>query len=391
VCGRGADRLDLACGGWTLSWQGGGDLAASFPKSETLLAGVRKHVSAAGGTLDFSEDGKWQEKPEVAIVVLAEDPYAEFRGDCDTLDYRPGDPADYQLLKRLKDQGIAVITVLYSGRPLWINPALNASDACVAAFLPGTEAGALADLLFGTSQGESIDFSGRLPFPWPAFGDHFDVCSPTPSRPPLFPLGYGLRFKDRQNWTVLHEVAGRVGKDPSKIFDRGIAQGDWLFTLADHAGQSAPIKGLTGRGVSAPGDSLQVKAFDFGQQENAISVSWTAKAQLVFDHQGHGPIDLRRESNAGYALCLSGLIERGDTLRLALLGAWPISSEPAKAFFLPLSGAARQGGAYVIPLKQFESLGVDLASIQYLVIEGEAGATLTLAQAMIAPITAGIA
>jgi beta-glucosidase len=391
VCGRGADRLDLACGGWTLSWQGGGDLAASFPKSETLLAGVRKHVSAAGGTLDFSEDGKWQEKPEVAIVVLAEDPYAEFRGDCDTLDYRPGDTADYQLIKRLKDQGIAVITVLYSGRPLWINPALNASDACVAAFLPGTEAGALADLLFGTSQGESIDFSGRLPFPWPAFGDHFDVCSPTPSRPPLFPLGYGLRFKDRQNWSVLHEVAGRVGKDPSKIFDRGIAQGDWLFTLADHAGQCAPIKGLTGRGVSAPGDSLQVKAFDFGQQENAISVSWTAKAQLVFDHQGHGPIDLRRESNAGYALCLSGLIERGDTLRLALLGAWPISSEPAKAYFLPLSGAARQGGAYVIPLKQFESVGVDLASIQYLVIEGEAGATLTLAQAMIAPITAGIA
>jgi beta-glucosidase len=331
------------------------------------------------------------EKPDVAIVVLAEDPYAEFRGDCDTLDYRPGDLADYQLIRHLKDQGIKVVTVLYSGRPLWINPALNASDACVAAFLPGTEAGALADLLFGTSQGKSTDFSGRLPFPWPAFGDHFDVCLPSPSRPPLFPLGYGLKYKDRQNWTVLHEVAGRVGKDPCRIFDRGIAQGDWLFTLRDQAGQCAPIKGLTGRGVSAPGGGLQVKAFDFGQQENAISVSWTAKAQLVFDHQGHGLIDLRREANAGYALCLSGLFEHGDSLRLALLNVWPMSDEPTAALFIPLSGAARQGDAYVTPLKQFEGLGVDLAAIQYLVIEGEAGATLTLAQAIIAPITAGVA
>ena len=391
VCGRGADRLDFACGGWTLSWQGGGDLAASFPKSQTLLAGVREHVEAGAGTLAFAENGQWAEKPDVAIVVLAEDPYAEFRGDCDTLDYRPGDPADYQLIQRLKNQGIRVVSVLYSGRPLWINPALNASDACVAAFLPGTEAGALADLLFGTSQGDSIDFSGRLPFPWPAFGDHFDVCLSNPSRPPLFPLGYGLTFKDRRNWTVLHEVAGRVGKDPCRIFDRGIAQGDWLFTLADQAGQCAPIKGLAGRGISAPGGGLQVKAFDLGQQENAISVSWSTKAQLVFDHPGQGSIDLRREANAGYALCLSGLIERGDSLRLALLGAWPMASESTMDFFLPLSGAARQGDAYVIPLKQFESLGVDLAAIQYLVIEGEAGATLTLKQAIIAPITAGIA
>ncbi|GIU67795.1 glycoside hydrolase family 3 protein [Candidatus Phycosocius spiralis] len=392
VCGRGANRLDLACGGWTLSWQGGGDLAASFPKSQTFLAGVRAHMGADNAKLDFAENGQWVEKPDVAIIVLAEEPYAEFRGDCDSLDYRPGDLDDYHLIQRLKDQGIGVVTILYSGRPLWINPALNASDAFVAAFLPGTEAGALADLLFGTVQGERIDFSGQLPFPWPAFGDQFDVCSPSPSRPPLFPLGYGLTLKDRSSWKKIHEVAGRVSKDPCRIFDRGVAQGDWQFSLCDHAGQGGAIKVLTGRGVKALGGGLHVKAIDYGQQENAISGAWRAKAQLIFEYHSQGEIavDLRRESNAGYGLCLSGLMEQGESLRLALLGAWSGLDETAMAFFLPLSGAVRQGDTFVIALKQFENLGIDLKLVRFLVIAGEAGASLTLAKAIIAPVTAGV-
>jgi len=32
-------------------------------------------------------------------------------------------------LRRLKAQGVPVVTVFLSGRPLWVNPEINASDA----------------------------------------------------------------------------------------------------------------------------------------------------------------------------------------------------------------------------------------------------------------------
>ena len=60
---------------------------------------------------------------------------------------------------------VLVDDVLYSGRTVYATDLINRSDAFVAAFLPGTEAGALADLLAGRS---SLDFSGRLSFNWPS-------------------------------------------------------------------------------------------------------------------------------------------------------------------------------------------------------------------------------
>jgi len=80
-------------------------------------------------------------RPDVAIVVFGENPYAEFQGDIGSVEYSPGDRSDLELLRRLHGQGIPVVAVFLSGRPLWVNPHINASDAFVAAWLPGTEGG----------------------------------------------------------------------------------------------------------------------------------------------------------------------------------------------------------------------------------------------------------
>src|SRR5687768_17980025 len=44
-----------------------------------------------------------------------------------------------------RSAGVPVVSVFLSGRPMWVNPFLNASDAFVAAWLPGTEGGGIAE------------------------------------------------------------------------------------------------------------------------------------------------------------------------------------------------------------------------------------------------------
>jgi len=164
VAGDGADNIPKQNGGWTLSWQGTGTTNKNFPHADSIFAGIRSALTAGGGTATLSVDGTYKRKPDVAIVVFGEDPYAEFQGDVATLQYKPGDKSDLELLKRLRADKIPVVAVFLSGRPMWVNPELNASDAFVAAWLPGSEGSGIADVLFTKKDGSiPYDFKGKLP------------------------------------------------------------------------------------------------------------------------------------------------------------------------------------------------------------------------------------
>jgi hypothetical protein len=94
------------------------------------------------------------------------------RATSTTLEYQPGDKTDLALLKKLKAAGMPVVAVFLSGRPLWTNPEINASDAFVAAWLPGSEGGGVADVLVGDKAGKPRnDFQGKLSFSWPKRAD----------------------------------------------------------------------------------------------------------------------------------------------------------------------------------------------------------------------------
>ncbi|HSP32886.1 MAG TPA: glycoside hydrolase family 3 N-terminal domain-containing protein [Thermoanaerobaculia bacterium] len=159
VAGDGADNIPKQTGGWTLSWQGDGNTNADFPGATSIWAGIREHAPNA----KLSVDGSFTEKPDVAIVVYGENPYAEMIGDRQTLVY--SDAPHLAMLQKFKDAGVPVVSVFISGRPLSVNRFLNASNAFVAAWLPGTEGGGIADVLFGAAQ-----FHGKLPFEWPGYG-----------------------------------------------------------------------------------------------------------------------------------------------------------------------------------------------------------------------------
>ena len=86
------------------------------------------------------------------------------RATSPTLDYQPSDPTDLALLKKLKARACRWCRCSCRAARCRVDPEINASDAFVAAWLPGTQGGGIADVLVGGTH----DFIGTLPFAWPA-------------------------------------------------------------------------------------------------------------------------------------------------------------------------------------------------------------------------------
>ena len=179
VVGQGANDLGIQCGGWTISWQGTGRLT----RGTTIFQAIRDSA-ASGAQVTFSPDGNNIHDADAVIVVVGEHPYAEGFGDRTNLDLSEGDAA---LIDRAKASGAPVTTILLSGRPLILGGLLKASDAFIAAWLPGTEGEGIADVLFG-------DFAptGKLPREWPRNDRQF--AADHMHGKPQFPLGYGLTY-----------------------------------------------------------------------------------------------------------------------------------------------------------------------------------------------------
>jgi beta-glucosidase len=179
VVGEAADDLGMQCGGWTISWQGSGNMT----RGTTVLQAIRDRVSPST-QVTFSPDGSDLQEADAVIVVVGEKPYAEGLGDRTNLDLSASDAA---LIQKAKASGAPVTTILFSGRPMILGRSIKASDAFIAAWLPGTEGEGVADVLFG-------DYAptGKLPREWPRNDGQFAVNHMHGK--PLFPFGYGLTY-----------------------------------------------------------------------------------------------------------------------------------------------------------------------------------------------------
>jgi beta-glucosidase len=153
VAGKAADDIGLACGGWTIEWQGG---SGAITEGSTLLEGIRAHADT---DVVYVPSGEITEHVDTVVMVLAETPYAEGEGDREDLTLSSDDVAMIEAVRPMCER---LILVLYSGRPLIITQVVDSCDAIVAAWLPGSEAAALADNLFGKEP-----LRGKLSFSWP--------------------------------------------------------------------------------------------------------------------------------------------------------------------------------------------------------------------------------
>jgi beta-glucosidase len=183
VIGAAADDLGRQCGGWTIGWQGESGKVTSG--GTTILSAIRASVSKDTEVI-FSPDGSNAARADAIIAIVGEMPYAEMKGD----NQEPRlSAAEAALIEKAKHSGAPVVTIILSGRPLILGSTLDASDALVAAWLPGTEGQGVADVLFGDYKP-----TGKLPRNWPR-----DVSQLTgysiEMNDPLFARDFGLTYK----------------------------------------------------------------------------------------------------------------------------------------------------------------------------------------------------
>lgn len=187
VAGRGASDMPMQAGGWTVYWQGlraSGKPEARIPGT-TILEGIRAAVSPAT-SVTYSKDGLGAKGADAVVVVVGEEPYAEFEGDA--LDLALGE-ADRAAIAEARRAGAPLVVVLLSGRPMVVTEELAQADAFVAAWLPGSEGAGVADVLFGAHPP-----TGKLPMSWPRSTAQIPINLGDTSYDPLFPYGYGLGY-----------------------------------------------------------------------------------------------------------------------------------------------------------------------------------------------------
>ena len=190
VAGTHADNVAYQSGGWTKKWQGAhadlyGHPARPVEGATSIISGIR-NVIGAERVID-AQPTQIPGGAAVAIVVVGEEPYAEGVGDR-TAEQLVLTPEQRELIRAYHDNGIKVVTVLISGRPLLVNEELARSAAFVAAWLPGSEGEGIAEVLFG-----DYDFKGRLGFSWPRHAGQIPINVGDAQYDPLFPYGFGLQ------------------------------------------------------------------------------------------------------------------------------------------------------------------------------------------------------
>ena len=343
LAGKRADDIGAQCGGWTISWQGSnGDIT----EGTSILEGLQE-INGSNDII-YSPTGHYDGDADIAVVVIGEDPYAEGAGDRESLRL---DRSDVNMVRLLKEEGKKVITILISGRPMIIGDVLPYSDAFIAAWLPGTEGGGIADILFGDHEP-----AGKLNHSWPAYMEQIPVNYGDSDYNPLYSYGHGIdsfpvsvpstgmravaATSNREGTSIMLKLTGKIssmnvqpdnfsvsidneempgmagdiiipGYDSSMIeiiLNRNITEEDTVIHLGYDGGLIE----------SASGDLEEFTGlFVFNSYENygtAIPLPGRAEAEDYFEMQG---IDTENCSDQGGGLNV-GWIDPGDWMKYYL-------------------------------------------------------------------------
>ncbi|MDB5961842.1 MAG: beta-glucosidase [Massilia sp.] len=367
VVGKSADNLPNQTGGWSLTWQGSDNVNADFPNAASILAGIRQ--AAGSANVVHSIDGKDVDGKDVdikrfdaVIAVIGERPYAEGDGDIGpaaTLRHSSRYPEDLAVLQAVAGKGKPVLTVFVAGRPLFVNDLLNLSDVFVAAWLPGSEGGGIADVLFAGPA--HADFRGRLSFSWPKTSCQSALNVGDAGYAPLFAYGYGLRAGQRSKLGQLDASypAGGCGVSNSLPIHGQADRASFPLSITG-GGKTVPLGADLNATFSAPGISVQTTQIN--TQQDARLATWSGPA--TFEARGARPLVLPPKM-AGDGVLRFDTIVGSAPAGLVSIGmlcsrgcGTPV---PATSLFARLAGKGKQ--TVKIPLACFTARGADLAAL----------------------------
>lgn len=180
IAGNLANDLGALCGGWSISWQGSN---GNITEGTNILEAIVELNETS--EILYSPSGSFTGEVDAAVVVIGENPYAEGAGDKSDLRIEDN---QVELIKSIKEKGVPVICIIVSGRPMIIGEILPYTDAVIAAWLPGTEATGIADILFG-------DYlpKGKLSYTWPRNMRQLPINFGDDDYNPLYEYKHGLQ------------------------------------------------------------------------------------------------------------------------------------------------------------------------------------------------------
>ncbi len=368
VVGRAADSIADQSGGWSLTWQGTNTTNADFPVADSILEGVRNQVGTANVTYSADAAGVDVRSYDAVIAVIGESPYAEGGGDIrrsGTLEHARRHPEDRAVLDRVADQGVPVVTVLLSGRPLWVNPEINRSDAFVAAWLPGTEGRGVTDVLFGHGV-----FRGRLSFSWPRTACQTPLNTGDKDYHPQFAVGYGLTYD------APHADLGKLDESPQPercgppvpaasedlVLFQQVVNPAYRLVIGSPADWRLPIGDDLNAVVTTSDGHVKAETAQLNGQQDARRITFTGDGQFAVDSLKM--VDLAGWQKAGATLAFDIAIDQAPAgnVHVRVDCGHPCGGQidvTAGLRALPL----RAKTTLRLPLKCFAEHGADMAAV----------------------------
>ena len=394
LTGSAANNIQKMTGGWSMTWQGSDTTPDDFPGCQPLLKAIESVNTLSLTHYIESLTPKTQlPDAEFAIVAIGEDPYAEIVGDIkswQTLEYsklKRAYRSDLETIRTLKKAGKKVITLFFSGRPLYVNEEINLSDAFVAAWLPGTEGAGITDIIFKNSTNDiEFDFQGKLSFSWPKMKHSFAVNRIPPHIPnyqipqqeqnpngkhaPLFNVGYGLNYQQDINQQMdldnipldLAESASTETIATQAIEFFGVlSTGDFALNMADHNCWLTGVE-ISGNNASRCATIESMPIDYIHQQDGRKLIFLGGDAMVYLQSIDQSPINLKPYLNAqGYLTIAIKLIEPPSG-KVELAVHRDIPNSPTLDITSRLSA---------LPLNEWSELSVSLAEFDLIGCEFE--------------------
>ncbi len=310
MAGDGADNVAKQSGGWTLTWQGTGYDNSKLTGATSIWKGIQSAVTAAGGVAEGSPlKASTRHAPTSRSSYSARTPTPSFRGTsrcsaCATATTVTSHSCASSARRRSRSSRCSI-----SGRPLWMNREINASNAFVAAWLPGSEGAGIADVLYRKKDGAvAWDFTGRLAFSWPRTVLHEPIKFGQPGYNPLFPLGYGLRYADSGNLPPLPEAPGAdiESSQAGIFFQRGKISPPWLLSYSDERIGTQPLSSVPS---TVADGRIRVSRVDLEAQEDSLRLQWLTPSpdggMTGVQLDSREAFDFGREANGDILLILT--------------------------------------------------------------------------------------
>ena len=299
IIGQASKEIKYQMGGWTVSWQARDTVNTDYPNTKSIFEELSDSLASIGSTSEYSIDGSYKKKPDAVIFVYGEQPYAEGDGDRENFFYMPEDKNLINTMNNFKASETPTISLFLSGRPLIVNEELNASDAFVSLWLPGTAIEGISDVLL-SNKDDSInyDFVGKLSYTWPKFNN-----AEKKNDINLFNFGYGLTYQDNIYISDLEVEQKYIKKDEIIAF-----LGSAYPPSAEVLNINWNYEKVTSNIVNDPDYGVSLSRFDYKKQDDARKIifkpsknytEWMISSVIEEDisHMEQGQIEIELKVN----------------------------------------------------------------------------------------------